>query len=218
LLAASAGGDRWADDALALRRSVGLVALHVGLEGDIAALGAAPATHWFYESWDVDAVWRAPFDRPAPAWSVSFPSLRDPAHRAGRARCHTCEILALVDASDPDPGAARRAPGARRAATWRNNAKRALLAQLLERFPRLADCVRVAEVVLPGAAATGPGATGGLPVTPQRFLSPALRPRTPIAGLYLAGQDVGTPGVIGAAIGGVMAAVTIEPAAWKWAH
>jgi all-trans-retinol 13,14-reductase len=55
----------------------------------------------------------------------------------------------------------------------------------------------------------------GLQTTPQRFLAQGLRPRTPIRGLFLAGQDVATPGVMGAAMGGMMAAASIEPALWK---
>jgi phytoene dehydrogenase-like protein len=57
-----------------------------------------------------------------------------------------------------------------------------------------------------------------LQTTPRRFLSQALRPRTPLAGLFLAGQDVATPGVIGAAMGGMMAAASIEPRLWKLLH
>jgi phytoene dehydrogenase-like protein len=45
-------------------------------------------------------------------------------------------------------------------------------------------------------------------------LSQALRPRTPVEGLHLGGQDAGTPGVIGAAMGGLMAAASIEPSLW----
>jgi all-trans-retinol 13,14-reductase len=50
----------------------------------------------------------------------------------------------------------------------------------------------------------------GLETTPQRFLSAALRPRTPIGGLFLAGQDACTPGVTGAFYGGLMAAANAE--------
>jgi all-trans-retinol 13,14-reductase len=59
------------------------------------------------------------------------------------------------------------------------------------------------------------GAMYGLATTPQRFLSPALRPRTPIGGLLLAGQDACTPGVTGAMMGGLMAAASLEPALWR---
>jgi all-trans-retinol 13,14-reductase len=92
-----------------------------------------------------------------------------------------------------------------------------LLAQFEERFPRLAPLVRVVESELPVFDATRTGPSGaGLGCPPARFEAAALRPRTPVSGLILAGQDVGTPGAIGAAIGGMMAAVAIEPAFLKW--
>ena len=58
-----------------------------------------------------------------------------------------------------------------------------------------------------------------LPVTfmemsADRMLSPALRVRTPLPGLLLAGQDVVSPGINGAFMGGWMAAANIEPALW----
>ena len=62
------------------------------------------------------------------------------------------------------------------------------------------------------------GAMYGLQTTPRRFLSQALRPRTPLAGLFLAGQDVATPGVVGATMGGVMAAASVEPRLWNLLH
>jgi all-trans-retinol 13,14-reductase len=55
----------------------------------------------------------------------------------------------------------------------------------------------------------------GLQASPRRFLAQALRPRTPVRGLYLAGQDAATPGVVGAAMGGMMAAASAEPGLWK---
>jgi len=55
------------------------------------------------------------------------------------------------------------------------------------------------------------GAMYGLSTAPGRFLSDALRPRTPIGGLFLAGQDACCPGVTGALMGGLMAAVSVDP-------
>ena len=41
--------------------------------------------------------------------------------------------------------------------------------------------------------------------------TPSLRPRTPIKGLFLAGSEVASVGVIGAFMGGVLAAAAAEP-------
>jgi hypothetical protein len=55
----------------------------------------------------------------------------------------------------------------------------------------------------------------GIEMTAERLTSPALHVRTPLAGLTLAGQDVTSPGVPGAFMGGLLAAATIEPALWS---
>jgi all-trans-retinol 13,14-reductase len=48
----------------------------------------------------------------------------------------------------------------------------------------------------------------------RRLTSPALHVRTPLPGLLLAGQDVTSPGVQGAFMGGLLAATALEPALW----
>jgi all-trans-retinol 13,14-reductase len=58
------------------------------------------------------------------------------------------------------------------------------------------------------------GAMYGVEMTAERLISPALHVRTPLPGLLLAGQDVTSPGVPGAFMGGLMAAATVEPALW----
>ena len=45
----------------------------------------------------------------------------------------------------------------------------------------------------------------------SRLTTPALEVRTPIHGLLLAGQDVTSPGIAGAVMGGLMTAA-VEPA------
>ena len=92
--------------------------------------------------------------------------------------------------------------------------ERNLLAQFARHFPALAPMVVAHELSTPltTSAFIGAqhGAIYGLEVSPRRFLSDGLRAKTPILGLFLTGQDVVTPGVPGAMIGGVLAA-TIEP-------
>jgi all-trans-retinol 13,14-reductase len=59
------------------------------------------------------------------------------------------------------------------------------------------------------------GAMYGLRMTPERLLDLALHVRTPVPGLFLGGQDVTSLGIQGAAMGGFMAAASIEPRLWK---
>ncbi|MCX8114665.1 MAG: VTT domain-containing protein [Burkholderiaceae bacterium] len=218
---------RWADDALAIEPSIGYVGLYLGLEGDIGALGASTANDWIYESWDINAIWRDPFSEPdAPGLFVSFPSLKDPAHDPGPDKKHTCEIVALVDWSTfskwDREGLTKGTPRSEDYAAYKAMVERNLLAQFGRHYPRLAPLVRFHEASTPisvaSITAAEHGAMYGLQTTPERFLSPALRPRTPVGGLFLAGQDVCTPGVTGALMGGVMAAVAIEPKLGRLLH
>lgn len=55
------------------------------------------------------------------------------------------------------------------------------------------------------------GASYGLEANRERFENPSLRPRTPVRGLHLAGCDVSVVGIAGALVGGLAAAVSIEP-------
>jgi len=222
----------WANDVLDLEPSFGHVGLYLGIEGDIAALGADTANTWIYDSWDVNELWRDPFTQPrAPALFVSFPSLRDPAHDPGPHKRHTAEVMALVDWSvfaqwdhSLDPGGMKKgAIGAERGESYqafKSLLEQNLLVQFAARFPDIAARVRYCEASTPISVATyigsEHGAIYGLETSPRRFMSNALRPRTPIGGLLLAGQDAGTPGVTGAMMGGLMAAATIEPKIWTW--
>lgn len=210
----------WARDALAIEPSIGYVGLYLGLEGDIAANGASPANEWIYESWNVDALWRNPLIEPdAPMFFVSFPSLKDPAHDPGPRQRHSCEIVAFVD---PDAFTAWEHEGMKRGdprdpgyLELKEKIELNLLSQFGRQFPRLAPMVKFVASSTPVSVATYTGAEHGamygLSTAPERFLSDALRPRTPIGGLFLAGQDACCPGVTGALMGGLMAAVSVEP-------
>lgn len=218
---------QWAADALSLAPSPGYVGLYLGLEGDIAAQGADAANQWIHDSWDINALWTDPFTQArAPALFVSFPSLRDPAHEPGPRRRHTAELIALVDwsafsqwdRSDDDGGMKKGTLAATRSESYQ--AFKALLeanlrAQFEQHFPALAKMIVSCECSTPISVATFTGASHGamygLAATPQRFLSAATRPRTPIGGLFLAGQDACSPGVTGAFFGGLMAAANAEP-------
>jgi len=97
--------------------------------------------------------------------------------------------------------------------------ERDLLAEFGRRFPALAPMIRchVLSTPLSTTAFTGSqrGSIYGLETTPRRFLSDSLRARTPVPGLFLAGQDVASPGITGAMMGGVLAAAAIEPGIFR---
>jgi all-trans-retinol 13,14-reductase len=147
---------------------------------------------------------------------VSFPSLKDPGHQPGERKQHSGEVVAFTT-WDAVAEWAKEAPGERSAtyAAFKTKVETSLLAAFTARFPALAPLAVFRELATPLATATvtghEQGAFYGLETTPRRMLSRALGAKTPLPGLYLAGQDVATPGIAGAMYGGLLAAAAIEP-------
>jgi all-trans-retinol 13,14-reductase len=90
-----------------------------------------------------------------------------------------------------------------------------MLDQYSEHYPQLAPMIRHAELSTPLStnhfARSHRGSIYGLATEPDRFSDDALRSKTPMRRLYLAGADVLTPGVAGALGGGALAVVAAEP-------
>lgn len=217
LLPAELRESPWAKEVLTFEPSVCHVTLYIGLNGDIRAHGASQSNHWFYESWDEQGgVWRGPVEEAsAPGLFVSFPSLRDPSHAADDHERHTAEVVATVSWDQFarwEDSTLQSRPEAY--AQFKAAIQRSLRAQFARHFPELAPMVVFHELSTPltMAAYSGAqhGASYGLEVSPRRFLSNALNVRTPVPGLYLTGQDVTSPGVTGAMMGGVLSAAAIE--------
>jgi all-trans-retinol 13,14-reductase len=209
---------KWRATIGSLKPSVTYVTLYLGFRGDIRLHGATAANVWVYESDDIGAVWERPGVEDAPSMFVSFPSVKnsdhaDPEH-------HTAEVVVICRWEPFAPWAASQ-PHHRPAEYQALKARMAerLLAQFRRHFPPLAPLVDFHELSTPlsQAAFVGAdhGAMYGLEMSPERLRDPALRIRTPVPGLLLAGQDVASMGVPGALIGGFMAAATIEPRLWR---
>jgi all-trans-retinol 13,14-reductase len=208
----------WAGSIASLAPSPAYLCLYIGLEGDIRQAGASAANRWFFETWrhDLDQWHIDAIPDPIPILYTSFPSLKDPDHDPGPRQRHTAEVVTFVDHDDFVPytgdGWRRRSEGYEEI---KEQLTRRLLDQLLKHMPGLESMIRYVELSTPVSTthftrATG-GAIYGLKPTPARFENPWLRPRTPIEGLYLSGVDVASVGVMGAFIGGVLTAVSMEP-------
>lgn len=216
---ALAGGvaDEWRGKIDSFAPTLSYVSLYLGFHGDIRALGATPANIWVYESEHVGRVWDRPLDGSAPGFFVSFPSLKDPAHAA--ASHHTAEVTvpcrwqSFASWEGGEPG--------HRSVLYQANKgqiEARLLAQFKGHFPRLAPLIDYHELSTPLSQSffvgAYRGAMAGLEMSPGRLESDALRVRTPVPGLLLAGQDVASLGVQGAFMGGFMAAACLEPQLW----
>jgi phytoene dehydrogenase-like protein len=185
------------------------VTLYLGLSESPAPLGFRGENHWIYDTADHDAVWARRDDLlrgEAHAAYLSFPSLKDPA-----ARAHTAEVVAFVDAGAFAPW--RDRPWLRRGEEYDALKARmagALLDLVERRHPGFRDLVAYQELSTPLTVEHFTGHAGGriygVPPTPERFREPAHGVRTPVRGLFLAGADAASLGVVGAFMGGALAA------------
>jgi len=202
----------------ALKPGISYVSLYVGLRGDIRRHGATPANVWIYETTEVGRVWERPMDEDAPALYVSFPSLKDAAHRSPEH--HTAEVVALCR-WEPFAAWAGSSPADRPEAYAATKSWIAenLLSQFKRHFPRLAPLIAFHEISTPlsqaSFVAADHGAMYGIEMSAERMSHKALGVRTPVPGLLLAGQDATGPGVQGAFMGGFMAAASLEPRLWR---
>lgn len=215
LLPDGCGHEDWVAEIRALPSSIAHFNLFLGFEGDIEAAGATRANHWFYPTGEVDVVWTDAPDGPAPHMAASFGSLKNPAHDPGPRQKHMGQAIFWADWSTVAEWAGQ--PPSDRGddyAAFKRRAEQTLMAQFEACFPELAKLVVYRELSTPLSTVsyTGHrhGAFYGLDVTPQRVMCDALRAKTPIPGLYLAGQDVASPGIPGAMWGGLLAAASVD--------
>ena len=188
--------------------SSGLV-LFIGLKSSPAALGLSGANHWVFPGGDHEAAMAAP---PGEGMIfLSFPSLKNSATAN-----HTVEVVSPVRAEVFRAWAGEPQP---RIAADYLALKQRLVDRLLERIdshvPGFRNLVEIAELATPLTFTTfqhsPEGAFYGLACTPERLLSPLTSVTTPVCGLFLTGQDTATPGIMGAAIGGILAASAALP-------
>ena len=214
------GEQAWAKSVNDLRPAPAHVCLYLGFKGDITRAGASAANKWFYNTWSTEAdAWdihdpERPAD--APVLYCSFPSLKDPSHDPGPEMRHTGEVVTFVPW---DVFAGWRGTRWQRRGedyeTLKHRLEASLLTQFLAHMPALAPMIDHVELSTPVSTdhfvRPVAGSIYGIEPTPERFDNPWLRPRSPIPGLYFAGSEVSTVGVMGAMMGGVLAAVSAEP-------
>jgi all-trans-retinol 13,14-reductase len=199
--------------ALLANNSSGLV-LFVGLKSSPDALGLTGANHWVFPGENHEAAMAAP---PGEGMIfLSFPSLKNPA-----AANHTVEVVCPIHAEAFRAWAGE--PWPRQAADYLV-LKQRLIDRLLERIeahlPGFRNLVEIAELATPltftSFQHSPEGAFYGLACTPERLQSPLTSVTTSIPGLFLSGQDTTTPGIMGAAIGGILAAIAALPLSARW--
>jgi all-trans-retinol 13,14-reductase len=199
------------------------LSLYLGFSDvDIARHGAQRYCQWYYDSWDTETIdWDVHPDRDpgaAPVVFCSFPSIKDPSHDPGPEQRHTGEAITFVPwepfSEWKDAKWKRRGP---EYDDFKGRLTEALLEQYRGLYPELGPHVQHAELSTPVSThhftSAPAGSIYGLATEPDRFTDETLLPETSVSGLYLSGTDVSTPGVAGALMGGVLAAVASTPIA-----
>lgn len=197
--------------------SVAHLSLYLGFRETASELGLSKTNLWIYPDHDHDRNvhrYLTDADAPLPIIYVSFPSAKDPDFERRHPGRATVEVVTLAPYD--------------RFRKWENERwkkrgneyeelKDALSERLLDALytqcPQLKGKVDAKELSTPLTTRhfTGHphGEIYGLAATPAFFQDRALRPRTPVPGLYLTGSDICTLGVGGALAGGMLSAAAI---------
>ena len=212
--------ESWSRSVADLEAAPAHVCLYLGFKGDIGRAGASGANRWYYNTWDTERdAWQVPLEGEIPPAEIlycSFPSMKDPHHDPGPERRHTGEVVTFVpwQLFEPWLGTKRGKRGAEYE-RLKGRIQESLLKQFFAQMPALEPMLDYAELSTPLSTdyfcRPNRGSIYGLKPTPERFKNPWLRPRSPIPGLFFAGSEVSTVGVVGAMMGGVLATVAAEP-------
>lgn len=195
-----------------IQGAMSAVTLYLRLKSPVSTLGLNDGNCWINASIDHDAMEEHSTGllkgEPQHIY-VSFPSAK-----SGEKRFHTAEIISFVD--EKAFAAWHDLPKGNRGADYsalKQRISQGLLRLAETALPGLTALVEYAELSTPLTVEHYTSHPGGhfygLAATPDRYKSYALRPRTPIEGLYLSGSDVGCLGIVGAMMGGVGAACQV---------
>ncbi|MEM8836661.1 MAG: NAD(P)/FAD-dependent oxidoreductase [Pseudomonadota bacterium] len=220
LLGEERGHEDWIAEIRALPSSIAHFTLFLGFEGNIEAAGATRANHWLFPTGDVDRLWTDAPEGDPPCMTACFGSLKNPAHEPGPKQKHMGQLLVWADWSTVAKWAGQAS--AERGddyVDFKQRVEETLMAAYARYFPDLAKLVVYRELATPLStiAFTGhrEGAFYGLDGTPERVTCDALRAKTPVPGLFFAGQDVASPGIPGALWGGLLAAASVDPRVFR---
>jgi all-trans-retinol 13,14-reductase len=212
----------WVQQVKALAPAPAHVCLYLGMKGDARAAGAGSANKWFCHTWDADIEsWlidpaKGAQQPQAPVLYCSFPSMKDPLHDPGPESRHTGEVVTFVPwrVFEPWMGSRwqKRGPDY---GEFKAQLQASMLEQFLTEMPGLRGMIDHVEMSTPlstdNFCRPQRGSIYGLEPTPARFRCRWLRPRAPIPGLYFSGSEVASVGVMGAMMGGALAAVAAQP-------
>jgi len=193
------------------------ICLYVGLDASDEELGLGTSNLWVFPGPDHDATverYLADPSAPIPLTYISFPSAKDPDFQNRHPGKATVEVVSIAPyewfAAWEDKAWQKRGEDYE---TFKAELTERLLAILVREVPQLEGHIHYHELSTPLSTrhfgAYVEGEIYGLEHTPERFRTKGLKPKTPVPGLWLTGQDVCTAGIAGALFGGVLCASAI---------
>ncbi|TGN00288.1 phytoene desaturase family protein [Leptospira dzoumogneensis] len=193
------------------------ICLYLGLSESPAKFGFSGENYWIFASPDHDKNfserndWLSESDE-IPNLYLSFPSLKNP-----EAKSHTMDVITFTDYSNFAEW--KDEPWKKRGEEYKDFKEKIInriLTTLESRFPGLTKLVEFAELSTPITnehfTSHPDGAIYGLACVPERYKKekcPWFDVRTPVEGLYLTGADAASPGIAGAMMGGLAAALAV---------
>ncbi|TGL47635.1 NAD(P)/FAD-dependent oxidoreductase [Leptospira wolffii] len=193
------------------------ICLYIGLSESPERFGFKGENYWIFSSPDHDANFSGrndwiSADGEIPNLYLSFPSLKNP-----EAKSHTMDVITFTDYENFEKW--KSEPWKKRGDEYKLLKERItsrILTTLEKRFPGLTKLVEYTELSTPITnehfTSHPDGAIYGLACVPERYRKeecPWFNVRTPIEGLYLTGADAASPGVAGAMMGGLAAALAV---------
>lgn len=193
--------------------------LYIGLKKSGRELGLPKANFWLYpDHYDHDEnITRYLADigkTPLPVAYVSFPSAKDPDWEQRFPGKSTIEVITLgpYDSVTAWEGTRWKKRG-QDYEEFKEKMSRRMLERLFDVMPHLRQHIDYYELSTPLStrhfANYEHGEIYGIDHTPARFALKSLRPKTPVKGFYLTGQDILSVGIAGAAMSGVLTASAI---------
>jgi all-trans-retinol 13,14-reductase len=190
------------------------ICLYVGLDATDEELGLGTSNLWVFPGPDHDANverYLADPSAPIPLTYISFPSAKDPDFQNRHPGKATVEVVSIAPydwfSAWKDTSWMKRGDDYE---ALKKQLSDRLLEVLIRQVPQLADAIAYHELSTPLSTrhfgAYDSGEIYGLEHTPARFCEKALKPRSPVPGLWLTGQDVCTAGIAGALYGAVLCA------------
>jgi all-trans-retinol 13,14-reductase len=201
-----------------VKPSVAHGCLYIGLTGSPDELKLPKTNLWIYpddldHDGSVDRYLKDP-DAPFPVVYVSFPSAKDPSWSQRYPGRSTIDIITLLPWETVQQWAGSR--WMKRGYDYdamKEEISQRLLEHLFAHLPHLRDRIDHSELSTPLTTQHfcnyAKGELYGIDHTPDRYRQKFLKPRTPIKGFWLTGQDIVTAGVGGALFAGLLTASAI---------